>query len=87
MQIHTNKFALVLGTFAAVMHLIWGIIVGLGWGQPLVNFVHSMHFMNTTIIIDQFNIGRAIGLIVLAFCVAYIVGYIFSTIWNKIYKM
>ena len=86
MHIQKNKFALVLGSFAAVMHLIWAVIVGLGFGQWLVDFVYSMHFMDSVMTVAPFNLGRAIGLIILAFCLAYIIGYIFSSVWNKIYK-
>ncbi len=85
-MINQKKFALTIGTFAAVMHAIWSIIVALGFGQWWINFAASMHFMSDTVTVLPFSFSRAIGLIVLAFFMGYIVSSIFASIWNKVHK-
>ena len=86
MMINRQKFAMTLGVFAAVMHLIWVVLVALNLAQPLSGFIHKMHFIDKQHMFTEFSLGRSIGLLVLAFIVAYIVGSIFATIWNKIHK-
>jgi hypothetical protein len=61
-------------------------VVALSWAEPVMKFVHSMHFLDSTTTILPFDIGRAIGLIILAFAVGYIVGFIFSSAWNMFHK-
>ncbi len=86
MKIQRKKFALVLASFVALGHFVWVILVGLGWAQPLMNFVYRLHFMENPHMIDPFNLGRAIELILLATAVAYVAGIVFATIWNSVYK-
>lgn len=87
MQINKKKFAMTLGTFAAVMHLIWDILVASNLAQPLSYFVHRMHFIDDMNSFIPFSLDRALGLIVLAFLVAYTIGYIFASIWNHFHKV
>lgn len=86
MQINRNKFALSFGIFAGVIHIIWSIVVALGFGQQLIDFIHSMHFMGDHVVVESFNFGKAVGLVVLAFFVGYIASFIFASVWNAIHK-
>ncbi len=85
-MIHRQKFALTFGTFAAVLHLVWSIIVALGWGQSLMDFVYQMHFMQNPYMVATFSLPRAIGLIAIAFVMGYIISSVFALIWNKFHK-
>jgi hypothetical protein len=82
----TKKFALALGSFVGVMHLMWAILVAIGFAGPLLNFIYEMHFLQIPFSIAPFSFGRALSLIVVSFAVAYAVGIIFGTIWNKVHK-
>lgn len=84
--LNRNKVALVLGSFAAIVHLVWALIVGLGWGQAYLDFVFGMHFITNPYMVADFDLATAVELIVIAFLVAYIVGYVFATIWNHFHK-
>ncbi len=81
-----KKFGLVLGSFAAFVHLVWAVLVALNWAQPLSDFVHRMHFLNNTMSVMPFDFGRALLLIVIAFVMGNVVGNIFAFFWNKINK-
>jgi hypothetical protein len=85
-MINQKKFSLTIGIFAAVMHAIWSIIVAIGLGQWWIDFATSMHFMSSNTTVMSFDFGRAIGLVVLAFIMGYIVSSIFAMIWNKFHK-
>ena len=81
-----RKTGLALGTFAAFVHVVWVFLVALGWAEPWINFVYRMHFINNTFTIMSFDLGRGIGVIVIAFIMGNIVGNIFAFVWNKIHK-
>ena len=83
---NTHKTGLAVGMFVSLWHLVWEILIGLGLAQPLINFILSMHSLNNPYTIKPFNIGTAIGLIVLTYIVGYIVGSVFATIYNKFHK-
>jgi hypothetical protein len=85
-MINQKKFSLTIGLFAAVMHAIWAVVVALGFGQWWIDFATSMHFMSSQTIVMAFDLGRAIGLVVLAFIMGYIVSSIFAKIWNKFHN-
>ncbi len=85
-MINKQKFALTFGVFAAVMHAIWALVVGLGLGQSFMDFVYQMHFMQNPYSVSAFSFTRAVGLVALAFFVAYVVSSIFATIWNRFHK-
>ncbi len=84
-MINRSKFALTFGYFAAVMHVIWSVLVGLGVAQTIMDFVYRMHFMENPYTVAEFSWGTAVGLVVMAFIVAYAISSLFATIWNKVH--
>jgi len=82
-----HKLGLTLGTFSALIHALWSILVAIGWAQPLSDFIHWLHFLGNTMTILPFNFGQAILLIVIAFIAGYALGGVFALLWNKFHKM
>jgi hypothetical protein len=85
-NINGKRLGLTLGSFAAFLHLVWVVLVALKWAQPLSDFVHRMHFMNNTMTLMPFELGRGILLIVIAFIMGNIIGNLFAYFWNKMGK-
>ena len=83
---NSHKVALAVGSFAALWHLVWSVLILLGWAQPLLNFILSMHSLNNPYVVQSFDLGRSLGLIIVAFVVGYIVGTVFVKIWKSIQK-
>ncbi|MBI4155603.1 MAG: hypothetical protein HY507_00005, partial [Candidatus Zambryskibacteria bacterium] len=81
-----HKVGLALGAFAGLVHIVWEFLIFLGWAQPLMDFVTNLHSLNNLYTVEPFNLGQAVGLIVLASIVGYIVGFVFATIFNKFHK-
>jgi len=77
-----HKLGLTLGSFAGLVHLVWVILVALGIAQPLADWTHKMHFLESSYAVMPFSAGGAIGLVLLALVVGYIVGRILAAIWN-----
>ena len=80
------RTGLVVGSFAAFVHLVWVLLVALNLAESWRNFVMKMHFLSDSSSVLPFEFGKAVGLIILAFIMGNIVGYIFATFWNKIHK-
>ncbi len=81
-----NKVALVLGSFVGLVHLGWSLLIAFGWAEPLINFIYKMHSLNNPFTVMPFDLMRSVELVVITFLVAYVVGYVFATIWNKIHR-
>lgn len=84
--INPNKTGLVLGALLGLFHLAWALLVAVGWAQPLMDFIFSIHFIKPPYEITPFNIGTAAILILVTFVSGYVTGSVFSLLWNKLHK-
>ena len=81
-----HKVGLVVGSFLSMWHLIWGILVAVGFAQPLLNFIYNLHSLNNPFMVMPFDFMRTLGLVIVTFVVGYVVGYVFANIWHHIHK-
>ena len=81
-----NKIGLVLGSFAGLLHLVWGLFIAFGLAQPLLDFIYNLHSLNNPFVVMSFDIIRIVGLVIFTFIMGYIFGYVFAIIWNKLHK-
>jgi hypothetical protein len=86
MKLDANRVGLVLGLFIAGLHFLWSILVVIGWGQMLLNFVFWLHMLSNPYQVAPFDLAAAVSLLVIAFLVGYVIGWIFSSLWNKLHK-
>lgn len=84
---HANpgKVGLVLGSMLGGFHLVWSVLVLLNWGQPVIDFVFWAHMIHVSYIVGPFDIIASATLIVLTFCVGYVMGQIGARVWNKVH--
>jgi len=83
---HKKKVALVVGSFTALLHVIWGLAIAFGLAQSWIDFVYNLHSLNNPFVVMPFDLMRTLGLIVVTFIIGYVVGYIFAIVWNKFHK-
>lgn len=81
-KINPKRTALALGTFAALVHLIWVIAVAAGFAQWWLDFKLGLHFIDTPAIVTAFSPVTAGLLLLLSFGGGYIAGWVFGWIWN-----
>ncbi len=80
------KTALAVGAFVGGWHLIWSILVALGWAQALVNFSMWAHMVSAQVVIKEFDLSAAFTVIVVAAIIGCVVGYVFAHIWNRMHR-
>ena len=69
---------LVWGLSLSSIHLIWLILILLGWAQPLMEFVFKLHMLNSPFQVQPFNWTFAVGLLFLTFTVGALSGILFT---------
>ena len=80
----SQKSGLVLGSLVGGWHLFWAIIVAVGWGQPLIDFIFWIHFLKPVFVVEPFAIGRAIVLILVTTAIGYFIGLLGAGLWNRL---
>ena len=87
-RLNKNKTGLALGTFIALMHAVWSLLVAVipAQLQKFLDWAFVLHHIKPLYVLLPFNIANAILLVVLTFVVGYIFGYVFAAVWNRANK-
>ena len=85
-HLNPKKVGLAVGKFLGGVHLVWAILVALGWAQALVNFSFWAHMVSLPFVVKTFDLSTAVTLVVVAAIVGYVVGHIFALIWNRVHR-
>ncbi|MDP3725602.1 MAG: hypothetical protein Q8R36_00215 [bacterium] len=86
MSTNRNKVGLVFAALFGGVHVLWSILVFLGWAQPLVNFILWAHMIQVLYVVGPFDALASATLIVVTAFVGYVVGSVVSVIWNKVHQ-
>lgn len=76
------KTALTFGVLLGGWHLVWSLLVALGWAQALLDFVFWAHMLSLPIVVKAFDAVAAVTLIIITTIIGYIFGYAMAIIWN-----
>ncbi len=85
-HLNPRKTGLALGKLLGGVHLLWAIIVALGWAQTLVNFSQWAHMVSMPVVVKPFDISAAVAVVVTATVVGYVLGHVFAKIWNYLHR-
>jgi hypothetical protein len=86
MQVSLNRTGLVFGALIAGWHLLWVLLVLLGWAQPLIDFVFWAHMIQPVYVIRAFDPRAAFTLILLTFFSGYAFGFVGALLWNNLHR-
>ena len=84
--IRPNRAGMILAVLLGGWHLMWSLLVAVGWAQPLIDFIFWIHFIKPVFVIQPFNIGIALLLLAVTSAIGYVVGWGFGVLWNKLHK-
>jgi len=80
------KTGLAVGKLVGGLHVVWSILVALGWAQPLVNFSQWAHMISTPVVVKDFDLSAAVTVVIVAALIGCVIGYVFAKIWNWLYR-
>jgi hypothetical protein len=81
-----NKVGLVIGALIGGWHVIWALLVLIGWAQPIIDFVFWAHMINQVYVVKAFDPKAAVTLVVIAFIMGYAFGFVGALLWNKLHR-
>ncbi len=82
MELHKNQAGLTLGSVFAILHALWAIVVGLGFGRDLANWWHALHFISDVHSLSGLSVLNVVVGIITAFISGYALGWLFAWLWN-----
>ncbi len=86
MRTDPKKAGLVGAVIIGGWHVIWSLLIILGWAQALVNFSLWAHMLQVPVVAGPFDAAAAATVIVIAAIIGYAVGYILATVWNRVHS-
>jgi len=81
-----NKVGLVIGALIGGWHLVWSILVLVGWAQPIIDFIFWAHMIKPVYFVKPFDPLAAVTLIVITGVIGYIFGFVGAIIWNRLHR-
>lgn len=79
------KAAITLAVLLGGWHLCWATLVATGVAQSVIDFVFWMHFIKPVYVVGSFNFAIALLLIAVTAMLGFVVGFVFSVLWNKVH--
>ena len=80
-----NKVGLVLGALMGGWHLIWSLLVLIGWAQPLLDFIFWAHMIKPVYVVKSFDSVAALALIAITAVIGYLFGFFSAVIWKRMF--
>lgn len=85
-KISVNKTGLAFGLLMAGCHLVWALLVAVGWAQIYLDFIFWLHFLSQPFVLQPFHAGTAALLVLVTGAIGYLGGFIFASIWNWVQR-
>lgn len=79
-----NKVGLVIGALIGGWHLVWSLLVLIGWAQPILDFIFWAHMIKPVYFVKPFDPLAAVALIAITSAIGYFFGFLGAVIWNRL---
>lgn len=81
-KLNVHKTAVAFGVTLGGWHLVWSVLVALGWAQSIMDFVLWAHMIHFTYVAGPFDFSAALTLIIITGLIGYVMGLVFARAWN-----
>jgi len=85
MHLNPHETGKVVGSLVVTWHVIWLILIWVGWAQPLMDFVLWAHMIHVQVTVGVLEPLPVITLVVLTALSGYALGFLFAVIWDTAY--
>lgn len=82
-RVRPQSVGLVFALFLGMWHILWSLLVWLGAAQPFIDFIFRLHMITPPYRIAAFNLGTAVGLVLVTAGIGYVGGWAAGLIWNR----
>jgi hypothetical protein len=76
MMANPHKVGLVIAALIAGWHVIWSVLVLIGWAQPILDFVFWAHMIKLVCFVKPLEPMAAVALVVITAAIEYIFGFV-----------
>jgi hypothetical protein len=76
----------VIGALIGSWHFVWSLLVGIGWAQPIIDFIFWAHMIKPVYVVKSFNLAATVTLIAITALIGYMFGFVGGVIWNKLHR-
>jgi hypothetical protein len=80
--LNEKQTALGFGSFLAVVHAAWAVIIASGYGKAMLDWIFNLHMLSNPVQVLAFNSMKAVLLVLFTFVMGAIFGWIFACAWN-----
>lgn len=80
-----NSVGLVIGTLIGGWHVVWSLLVLIGWAQPILDFIFWAHMIKPVYFVKPFDLAAAIMLVAVTATIGYVFGFFGAMIWNRLH--
>ena len=85
-MVNPNKVGLVIGALIGGWHVLWALLIALGWAQPIIDFIFWAHMIKPIYVINGFDLAAALTLVVITSVIGYVFGLLGGIIWNRVHR-
>jgi len=82
-HVRPHTVGLDFGSFLAIWHVLWSVLVAAGAAQAVIDFIFRLHMITPPYKIAEFHLSTAAGLVLVTAGIGYIVGWAVGFIWNR----
>ena len=76
-----------IGAVIAGCHLVWSVLVLIGWAQPIIDFIFWAHMIKPVYVVKPFDPAAAGALIVITAAIGYLFGFLGAVLWNRLDRL
>jgi hypothetical protein len=86
MMTNPHKGGRVIAALIDGWHVIWSVLILIGWAQSILDFVFWAHMIKPVYFVKPFDPMAAVALIVITAVIGYIFGFVGAIIWNRLHR-
>jgi hypothetical protein len=81
--INPLKFGAASAAALGGVHMLWAVLVAVGLGQPVLDFILRLHFILPALTVGPFDLATACGLVALTAALGFVAGYLLAICINS----